>query len=141
MSPTTAELLRPCKRGAFYPRSPASTRGLSCRNNLRAPAPRQFPFIGVIGSKANVHLTKESFGSGEIGKVIVGGFVYVFVLAIRISVLLCGLVKAFERWTCRVQSCAVRGLIVAAFYDFVLSTIAGLVLAKFVTPKAEPTAA
>ena len=103
------------------------------------PRPASPPFIGVIGSKANVHLTKENFGSGEMGNVIVGGFVDVFVLAIRISVLLCGLVKAFERWTCRVQSCAVRGLIVAAFYDHVRSPIVGLVLREFVTPKAEPS--
>ncbi|MFM9952648.1 MAG: hypothetical protein ACKVVO_01185 [Opitutaceae bacterium] len=48
---------------------------------ISAPAPCQFPFIGVIGSKANVHLTKESFGSREMGKVMVGGFVYVFVIA------------------------------------------------------------
>ena len=105
------------------------------------PRPASPPFIGVIGSKANVHLTKESFGSGEMGKVIVGGFVDVFVLAIRISVLLCGLVKALERWTCRAKSCAVLGLIVAAFYDRVLSTIVCVILAKSVTPKAEPTAA
>ena len=105
------------------------------------PRPASPPFIGVIGSKANVHLTKESFGSGEMGKVIVGGFVYVFVLAIRLSVLLRGLVKAFERWTCRVKSCAVLCLIAAAFYDRELSTIVGVILAKSVTPKAEPTAA
>ncbi len=99
------------------------------------PRPASPPFIGVIGSKANVHLTKESFGSGEMGKVIVGGFVDVFVFAIRLSVLLCGLVKAFERWTCRVKSCAILGLIAAAFYDRVLSTIVGVILAKFVTPQ------
>lgn len=69
------------------------------------------------------------------GKVIVGGFVYVFVLAIRISVLLCGLVKAFERWICRVKFCAFLGLIAAAFYDRVRSPIVGLVLREFVTPQ------
>ena len=105
------------------------------------PRPASPPFIGVIGSRANVHPTQERFGSGEMGKVIVGGFVDVFVLAIRLSVLLCGLVKVFERWTCRVKSCAVLGLIVAAFYDRVLSTIVCVILAKSVTPKAEPTAA
>jgi hypothetical protein len=31
-------------------------------------------------------------------------------------------------------------LIAAAFYDRVLSTIVGVILAKSVTPKAEPTA-
>ena len=103
------------------------------------PRPASPPFIGVIGSKANVHLTKENFGSGEMGNVIVGGFFDVFVLAIRISVLLCGLVKALERWTCRAKSCAVLGLIVAAFYDHVRSPIVGLVLREFVTPKAEPS--
>ena len=106
-----------------------------------------------------IHLTKESFVSREMGKVMVGGFIYVFVLSVLLSVLLCGLAKAFERWTCRVQFCAFLGLIVAlgdlaqaiwwhhawgwtlvaAFYDLVRSTIAGLVLRKFVTPKAEPS--
>ena len=105
------------------------------------PRPASPPFIGVIGSRANVHPTQERFGSGEMGKVIVGGFVDVFVLAIRLSVLLCGLVKALERWTCRAKSCAVLGLIVAALYDRVLSTIVCVILAKSVTPKAEPTAA
>ena len=53
--------------------------------------------------------------------------------------LLCGLAKAFERWICGVKFCAFLGLIVAAFYDLVRSTIAGLVLRKFVAPKAEPS--
>ena len=59
MSRSTAKLLRPCKSGAFYPRSSASTRGLSCRNTLRALAPRQFPFIGVIGSKAKAAVLRR----------------------------------------------------------------------------------
>ena len=33
------------------------------------------------GPSIEVHVTKESFGSGEMGKVMVGGFVYVFVIA------------------------------------------------------------
>ncbi|MFM9952647.1 MAG: hypothetical protein ACKVVO_01180 [Opitutaceae bacterium] len=53
--------------------------------------------------------------------------------------LLCGLAKAFERGICRVKFCAFHGLLAAAFYDLVRSTIAGLVLRKFVTPKAEPS--
>ncbi len=112
------------------------------------------------GPSVELHLTKESFGSAEMGKVMAGGFVHVFVLAVLLSVLLCGLAKAFERWTCRVKFCAFLGFLVAlcdlgqalwwhhawgwtiaaAFYDLVLFSIAGLVLAKFVTPKAEPTA-
>ena len=91
------------------------------------------------GPSIEVHVTKESFGSGEMGKVMSGGFIYVFVLAILLSLLLCGLAKAFERGICRVQFCAFLGLIVDAFYDLVRSTIAGLVLRKFVTPKAEPS--
>ncbi len=33
------------------------------------------------GPSGEVHLTKESLGSGEMGKVMSGGFVYVFVIA------------------------------------------------------------
>lgn len=33
------------------------------------------------GPSIEVHVTKESFGSGEMGKVMIGGFVYVFVIA------------------------------------------------------------
>ena len=65
------------------------------------------------GPSIEVHVTKESFGSGEMGKVMSGGFIYVFVLAILLSLLLCGLAKAFERGICRVQFCAFLGLIVA----------------------------
>jgi len=54
-------------------------------------------------------------------------------------VLLCGLAKAFERGIFRVKFCAFLGLIAAAFYDRVRSTIVGLVLREFVTPKAEPS--
>ena len=53
--------------------------------------------------------------------------------------LLCGLAKAFERGICRVKFCAFLGLIAAAFYARVRSTIVGLVLRAFVTPKAEPS--
>jgi hypothetical protein len=112
------------------------------------------------GPSVEVHITKESFGSAEMGKVMATGFVHVFVLALLLSVMLCGLTKAFECWTCRVKFCAFLGFLVAvcdlgaaiwwhhawgwtiatAFYDFVLYAIAGLVLAKFVTPKPEPAA-
>ena len=60
-----------------------------------------------------IHLTKESFVSREMGKVMVGGFIYVFVLAILLSLLLYALAKAFERWICGVKFCAFLGLIVA----------------------------
>jgi len=112
------------------------------------------------GPSVEVHITKESLGSAEMGKVMATGFSHGFVLALLLTVMLCALSKAFERWTCRVKFCAFLGFLVAicdlgaaiwwhhawgwtiatAVYDFVLYTIAGLVLAKFVTPKAEPTA-
>ena len=76
-------------------------------------------------------------------------------VALLLTIMLCGLEKSFERWTCRVKFCAFLGLfvgvchlggaiwwghawgwtIVTAFFDFVMFVIAGLVLAKFVTPK------
>ena len=113
------------------------------------------------GPSVEVHLIKESFGSTAMGKVMALGYAHLFVICVLLTAMLCGLAPAFERWTCRVKFCAALGLLVAlsdlcaaiwwhhawgwtlaqSFYDFVLYTIAGLVLAKFVTPRSAPVAA
>ena len=107
------------------------------------------------GPSVEVHITKEGYGAAEMGKIMALGYAHVFVIALLLTVMLCGLEKAFERWTCRVKFCAALGLLVAicdlgsaiwwhhawgwtlalSFYDFMMYLIAGLVLAKFVTPK------
>lgn len=89
--------------------------------------------------------------------VMIAGFVQMLVLAVMLTGMLCGLEKAFVHWTCRVKFCAGIGLLVAicdlgasiwwhhawgwtlghAFFDLVMYAIAGLVIAKFVTPKVE----
>lgn len=111
------------------------------------------------GPSIEVHIRQEPRPAMD-PAVMIGGFVQMFVLAVLLTALLCGLTKAFERWTGRVKFCAMLGLLVAAgdlgaaiwwhhawswtiaaaVYDLVLYTLAGLVLAQFVTPKPEPTA-
>ena len=111
------------------------------------------------GPSIEVHIRKESAPHLD-PTVMLRGFLQLLVIATLLSVLLCGLSPAFARWTCRVKFCAALGVLVAigdlgqaiwwrhawgwtiaqAFYDLVLYIIAGLVLAKFVTPQAEPTA-
>ena len=115
--------------------------------------------LALRGPSVEVHVTKEGYGGAEMGKIMALGFVHVFVICVLLSFILCGLDKAFVSWTCRVKFCAAIGLLVAtcdlgnaiwwhhalgwtlaqAFYDFVMYVIAGLVLAKFVTPKAAAT--
>ena len=117
--------------------------------------------LALRGPLVEVHVVKESFGGAEMGKTMALGFAHVFVISVMLSTMLCLLAKAFERWTCRVKFCAFLGLLVAicdlgnaiwwhhslgwtlaqAFYDFVMYVIAGLVLAKFVTPKPAAAAA
>ena len=117
--------------------------------------------LALRGPSVEVHIVKESFGSAEMGKLMAMGYAHVFVISLLLTIMLCGLEKAFECWTSRVKFCAALGLLVAtcdlgntiwwhhalrwtlaqAFYDFVLYVIAGLVLAKFVAPKATAPAA
>ncbi len=111
------------------------------------------------GPSIEVHIRKEPRRAVD-PAVMIGGLVHLFVLAVLLTALLCGLAKAFERWTCRVTFCAMLGLLIAAgdlgaaiwwhhawgwtiataCYGLGLYTLAGLVLAPFVTPKPEPTA-
>ncbi len=111
--------------------------------------------LALRGPSVEVHIMKEGYGGAEMGKTMAVGFAHVLVISVLLTVMLCGLEKAFQGWTCRVKFCALLGLLVAvcdlgnvvwwrhslswtlgqAFYDFMLYTIAGLVLAKFVTPK------
>ncbi len=106
------------------------------------------------GPSVEVHIRKEGRAAMD-PMVLLAGYVHMLVLAVMLTGLLCGLEKAFVKWTCRVKFCAGIGLLVAicdlghaiwwhhawgwtiaaAFYDLAMYTIAGLVLAKFVTPK------
>ena len=111
--------------------------------------------LAARGPSVEVHIRKEPFTGADMGKTMAMGFAHVFVVRLLVTGLLCGLEKAFERWTCRVKFCAALGLLVAfcdlgqviwwhhslgwtlaqASYDFVMYVVIGLVLAKFVTPK------
>ena len=112
--------------------------------------------LSTRGPSVEVHISKESFAGAEMGKVMALGLLHMFVVAVLLSFILCGLEKAFVCWTCRVKFCAAIGLIIAtcdlgaaiwwhhalgwtlaqSAYDFLTMVILGLVLAKFVTPKA-----
>jgi hypothetical protein len=111
--------------------------------------------LAARGPMAEVHITKEPFTKADMGKCMAVGFVHMFVLCLLLTIILSTLAKAFVCWTCRVRFCAALGLLVAlcdlgnviwwhhslgwtlaqSFYDFMTFVIAGLVLAKFVTPK------
>jgi hypothetical protein len=106
------------------------------------------------GPSVEVHVRKESLTVMD-PAVLVRGYLHMLVVAVLLTVMLCGLEKAFVRWTCRVKFCAFLGLLVAvgdlgaaiwwghawgwtialSAYDFVMYLIAGLVLGKIVTPK------
>ena len=107
------------------------------------------------GPTVEVHITKEPMTEIMQVKTMVLGFAHEFVICLLLTVLLCGLEKSFERWTCRVKFMAFLGFLVAvcdlgnaiwwhhdlcwtlaqALYDFLFYIVVGLVLAKFVTPK------
>ena len=117
--------------------------------------------LAARGPSVEVHILKEPFTMADMGKCMAMGFLHMFVLSLIVSSMLCGLTKAFEFWTCRVKFCALLGLLVGtgelgnviwwhhsiawtlaqSIYDFATFTIIGLVLAKFVTPKATAPAA
>jgi hypothetical protein len=106
------------------------------------------------GPSVEVHIRKESVPAMD-PTVLLKGYAQMLVIAALLTGLLCRLEKSFERWTCRVKFCAAIGLLVAlgdlgqaiwwhhawgwtlaaAVFDLVMFTIAGLVIAKFVTPK------
>lgn len=111
--------------------------------------------LAARGPSIEVHIVKEPFTGADMGKCMALGFLHVFVISLLLSFLLCGLEKAFVRWTCRVKFCSAIGLLVAtgnlgyviwwhhslgwtvaqSVYDFLMYLVIGLVLAKFVTPK------
>lgn len=111
--------------------------------------------LAARGPMVEVHITKEPFTNADMGKCMAVGFAHMFAVCLLLTIILGTLAKAFVCWTCRVRFCAAIGLLVAtcdlgqaiwwhhslgwtlsqAFYDFVTYVIAGLVLAKFVTPK------
>lgn len=117
--------------------------------------------LSARGPMLEVHIVKEPFGNAEMGKCMALGFLHMFVVSLLLSMILCGLARAFECWTCRVKFCAAIGLLVAtcdlgqaiwwhhalgwtlaqSIYDFLTYVVIGLVLAKFVTPKVPAPAA
>jgi hypothetical protein len=117
--------------------------------------------LAARGPSVEVHLRKEGFTGADMAKCMALGFVHMFVVCVLLTIVLCWAEKSFECWMCRVKFCAALGLLVAtcdlgaaiwwhhalgwtlahAIYDFVTFVIAGLVLAKFVTPKPAPASA
>jgi hypothetical protein len=117
--------------------------------------------LAARGPSVEVHILKEPFTMADMVKCMMLGLLHMFVVSLLLSLILCGLEKAFVSWTCRVKFCAAIGLLVAtcdlgyvmwwhhalvwtlaqSVYDFLVFVIIGLVLAKFVTPKAAAPAA
>jgi len=113
--------------------------------------------LSARGPSVEVHIIKEPFTMADMTKSMALGFVHMFVICLLLTIILCWLEKSFQCWTCRVKFCAALGLLVAtcdlgnviwwhhslgwtlaqSVYDFAVYLIAGLVLAKFVTPKSE----
>lgn len=116
--------------------------------------------LAARGPSVEVHLTKEPSTNADMAKCMALGFVHLFVVSLLLSIILSGLAKSFVCWTCRVKFCAAIGLLVAtsdlgyviwwhhslgwtlaqSIYDFLTYVTIGLVLAKFVTPKADAPA-
>ena len=112
--------------------------------------------LAARGPMVEVHLVKEPFTNADMGKCMALGFLHMFVVSLLVAIVLCGLCQSFKCWTCRVKFCAMLGLLVAtcdlgnaiwwhhsvgwtlaqSVYDFLIFVVIGLVLAKFVTPKA-----
>lgn len=118
--------------------------------------------LAARGPSIEVHVTKEGLTGAAMAKGMALGFVHMFVVSLLLTIILSGLAKAFECWSCRVRFCASIGLLVAtcdlgsaiwwhhalgwtlaqSVYDFLMYLVIGLVLATFVTPKgAAPVAA
>ena len=115
--------------------------------------------LSARGPSVEVHIRKEPWTTQDQFKCMALGYAHVFVISLLLVIILGGLEKAFVCWTCRVKFCASLGLLVAtcdlgyaiwwhhsltwtlaqAAYDWVTYVIAGLVLAKFVTPKPAAT--
>jgi hypothetical protein len=111
--------------------------------------------LSLRGPMVEVHITKEPLTPTMQAQGMALGFVHMFAVCLLLTIILSTLAKAFVCWTCRVKFCAAIGLLVAtcdlgqaiwwhhslgwtlsqSIYDFMMYVIAGLVLAKFVTPK------
>jgi hypothetical protein len=116
--------------------------------------------LAARGPSVEVHIVKEPITNADMAKVMGLGLVHMFVVSLLVAMILSALAKSFECWTCRVKFCAAIGLLVAtcdfgqviwwhhtlgwtiaqAVYDFLTYVTIGLVLAKFVTPKADAPA-
>jgi hypothetical protein len=106
------------------------------------------------GPIAEVHFVNSGLPMMD-PKILVKGYLHCFALCVLLALMLNKLAPAFQSWSGRAKFCAEVGLIVAlyqyvyaiwwhhalawvsmqAIYDFLEFVIAGLVLAKFVTPK------
>jgi hypothetical protein len=115
---------------------------------------------GAKRGLAQVNIIKESLPAMD-PKAMALGFLHCYLVALFLTVLLTRLAPSFQCTSCRVRFAAMIGLLlalydfgqaiwwkhpigwvsVAAFYNFTEFVIAGLVLAKFVTPKVNPTPA
>ena len=115
--------------------------------------------LALRGPSVEVHIRKEPWTGADQARCMALGFVHMFVLCLLLTLILLAFAKSFECWTCRVKFCAAIGLLVAtcdfgqviwwhhslgwtlaqAIYDFGTFALAGLVLAKFVTPRVAAT--
>jgi hypothetical protein len=109
---------------------------------------------------AQLNLVKEA-QPGFDPKVMVLGLAHSYVVCVLLTLMLTRLAGSFHCYSSRVKFCAMLGLVVAvydytmavwwkqpvgwvtagAFYNFISFVIAGLILAKFVAPKAVPAPA
>ena len=117
--------------------------------------------LAARGPMVEVHILKEPFTGADMGKCMAMGYLHMLVICMLVTGILVGLSQAFETYRRRVKFCALLGLLVGtcdlgsaiwwhhalgwtlaqSIYDFAAFTIIGLVLGKFVTPKAAATAA
>jgi hypothetical protein len=120
-------------------------------------SPEKLGELSARGPLLEVHVRKEGTSVMDPSS-LVAGYFHMFMIAVILAAILNGLHRSFETWTCRVKFSAIIGLLVAVgdlgnviwwhhawgwtlaqcLYDFVAYLLAGLVLAKFLTPKSLP---
>ena len=111
--------------------------------------------LALRGPTVEVHISKEPIRSADQARRMAFGFVHLFVICLLLTFILSKFEKAFETWMCRVMFCVTLGVLagiyefsqviwwhhslgwtlIHAVYVFTEYVIAGLVLAKFFTPK------
>jgi len=116
--------------------------------------------LGTRGPLVEVNIAPGMTAADQ-AKCMALGFVHMFVMCLLLVIVLCTVKKSFECWTCPTKFCAMLGLLAAtvhlgeaiwwhhslgwtlaqSIYDFTVYALAGLVLGKFVMPKAATPAA